>query len=263
MGLLHEGLTYKLKGCFYYVHNSLGLGYDEESYHLALEEQLRKEGIRFESKVTKYLVHRNQKVHKFVADLIIEHKIVLELKAIQTEFHPTHYLQIFSYLKNWNLNLGLLVNFGLPSLESKRVIYSEKKPTILENYEEIIPYLSPTCKILLKRLRTAIFTVLNTHGLGYSDTIFLKLLQAELKYQQIPFKSKIFVPIQFERKVIRQFPLETPIIDNQILCKIIAQKEEEFPDISKIRTYLNDTGIPIGLLIHFGKKALKITAIQR
>jgi len=68
MGLLHEKLTYALKGCFYKVHNTLGIGYDEETYHLALAEKLKNSNISFKTKVVKYVEHRGVKVHKFIAD---------------------------------------------------------------------------------------------------------------------------------------------------------------------------------------------------
>ena len=261
--MLHEKLTYALKGCIYDVFKELGLGYDEECYHLALEERLRSEGIAFQTKVSKYLIQRDFKVHKFVADLIIENTVILELKTIQTDFTPANYLQLFSYLKNWKKDLGLLVNFGAPNVPMKRVIFREKRPTILENYDEIKDYISPANKKLLRSLRTAIITILNTHGLGYRDSIYQKLLKAELEYQNISFVPQIFIPVKFIDKIVRHFPLETPIIGNQILCKIIAQKEESYPDISRIRTYLQDTNLPIGLLIYFGKENLKLIAVHR
>ena len=51
MRLLHEKLTYKLLGCFYDVQNAVGIGYDEESYHLVLEERLKIADLIFQSKV--------------------------------------------------------------------------------------------------------------------------------------------------------------------------------------------------------------------
>lgn len=82
MELLHKELTYPLRGCFFDVHNSLGNGLDEESYQLALEMRLKKSNISFESKVAKFIKHRGIRIHKFIPDLIIENKIILELKNI-------------------------------------------------------------------------------------------------------------------------------------------------------------------------------------
>lgn len=166
MGLLHEKLTYALRGCFYDIHNELGVGYDEESYHLALEERLKKEHISFQSKVVKYVEHRGKKVHKFVADLIIENKVILELKSLQTNFHPTNYLQILSYLRCWRKDLGLLVNFGTSSVKVERIPFTEKKATFIEDYSELRKVINLDNRTYLKILRDSILAVFEVHGLG-------------------------------------------------------------------------------------------------
>ena len=82
MGLLHKELTYILRGCIYDVHNAMGTGYDEESYHKALEYRLRKSNIPFRSQVLRHIEHCGVKAHKFVLDLIVDDKIILELIPI-------------------------------------------------------------------------------------------------------------------------------------------------------------------------------------
>lgn len=262
MGLLHKELTYTLKGCFYDVHNTLGMGYDEESYHLALEEQLNMTNISYQTKVQKYIEHRGIKVHKFVADLIIEDKVILELKNISTDFHQSNYLQILSYLKTWHKELGMLVNFGRPSVKSKRVLFYEKEKIITEDYGDLKNNLSLTNRNHLKNLRTAILIILDFHGLGYNDFIYNKLLQAELTHNNITFTPQTTIPLKFGGKIIRNFELNVPIISNNIICKIIALKDEIGPDIKKIKTYLKDTNLPIGLLVNFGKEKLEIIGIR-
>jgi len=71
MRLIYEQLTYKIRGCIYDVHTELGPGYDEESYQLALEYQLRKRKISYESQIVKYVEDRGERIHKFVADLLL------------------------------------------------------------------------------------------------------------------------------------------------------------------------------------------------
>jgi len=247
MELLHKELTYKLKGCFYDVQNELGLGYDEESYHLALEERLKIEGISFQSKVEKYIEHIKTKVHQFIIDLIIQDKVILELKNIQTDFHKMHYVQLFGYLKCWQKDLGLLVNFGTPSVNDKRLAFTEKVPIIKENYTELNGLLSKSIQNHLKSIREAILTILKLHGLGYKNSIYKKILQAELNYLNIPFVPQITIPLKFREKNIRNFELKIPVITNCILCNIIALEEDIKTDIKKTRTYLQDANLPFGL----------------
>lgn len=262
MGLLHEKLTYKILGCFYDVHNDLGIGYDEESYHMALEERLKIAELLFQSKVEKYILHREIKIHKYILDLIVEDKVIVELKNISTNFHPMHHVQTFAYLKCWQKDLGLLVNFGTPSVNIKRIAFTEKTPLIKEDYNELNKSTFRQHQELLKSLRVAILNVLELHGLGYNDSIYKPLVQTELTYLGIPFIPKTSIPVKFQDKIVRSFELKTPIIANQIICNIIALKDDITIDIKKTRTYLKDTNVPIGLLIHFGKEKLEIIALS-
>ena len=197
MGLLHKQLTYALKGYFYDIHNTLGVGYDEETYHLALEKRLTEENIPFESKVTRYVKSHEQNVHKFVVDLVIDNKVILELKCIQNEFHRAHFTQILSYLKCWKLRIGFLVNFGLPKVNSKRVIYTPKTPNLIEDYSYIQDLINPTNRISLRQVRQSILSIFNIHGVGYDTNIYTKLLTEEFNTQNISFKNSTFIPITF------------------------------------------------------------------
>lgn len=261
MSMLYEELTYKIQGCIFYVHNTLGTGYDEESYHLALEKRLTEENIPFQSKVTKYIEHHEKKIHKFIADLIIDNKIILELKSIQNKFHKAHFLQILSYLKCWHLEVGILVNFGLPKVNFKRVAYTAKLPEVIENYKYIQELINPTNRINLRQTRKSILSIFKTHGVGYEAAIYKKLLTEELTFQYISFNNAI-IPIKFRNQILRHFELKAPIINNQIVCIIVALKEETKVEIIQLKDYLKALNLSIGLLIHFGKEHLEITGVS-
>ncbi|MEM6318434.1 MAG: GxxExxY protein [Bacteroidota bacterium] len=124
MRLLYEELTFVVRGYIYEVSNELGVGYDEHSYQLALEEKLRENNIPFKSQVHGYVCHKGVKAQEFIADLIVDDVIILELKNIETGFHPNHVFQLLSYLKHWKKQLGLLVNFGLPKAKIQRVPFT-------------------------------------------------------------------------------------------------------------------------------------------
>ncbi|MEM1124429.1 MAG: GxxExxY protein, partial [Bacteroidota bacterium] len=141
--------------------------------------------------------------------------------------------------------------------------FTEKEPVLDENYGEILDFLSPTNSEILKTVRSAILTILNMHGLGYEELVYKKLVEAEFAYLYLSFTPQILIPVKFNEKTVRYFKLETPVVANTILCKIVSQRKEITSEISKIRTYLTDAYIPIGLLIHFGKEKLEIIAIHR
>lgn len=262
MRILHKELGYAINGCVYDVYNALKPGYDEEIYHIAMSERLAEMGIPFQSEVTKYIVHRECKVHKFKADLIIDDKILVELKNIQSDFIPQNFLQIISYLKCWQKDIGILANFGQSSAAIKRVLYNPQKAKINENYDAILGLIPNSDKSILRELRIAILTILKVHGLGYDENVYKSILQAELDYQKMPFLPKISIPVCFYEKIIKEYEIKYPLIANKIICGISAVKDDISIDIAKVKTYLNALELPYGLLIHFGKKELKILGIS-
>jgi len=261
MGFLHKDLTYKIKGCIYDVHNALGVGLDEESYHKALEHRLRKSSLQFQSKVIKYVEHRGVKVHKFILDIIIEDKVILELKHFQGAFHPANLLQILGYLKCWEKDLGMLINFGHYRINSKRVAYTKKALGLTEDYTEINHLITSINRPYLAALRKAIIVLAEIHNTGYRHTIYHELLEIELAHNKIPFVSKTTIPIVYETQTIRHFNLTLPVIATDILCKIIVLKDNLTSDIQSMKTYLKNSTIKIGIIAHFGKEKLEIIGV--
>jgi GxxExxY protein len=118
--MLHEDLTEKiLKACFD-VSNELGCGFLESVYEKALIVALRDSGLLVESQVPLKVMFRNQLVGDFYPDIIVENKVLIELKAVKS-LASEHIAQVLNYLKATGLAIGLLVNFGNPRLEYRRL----------------------------------------------------------------------------------------------------------------------------------------------
>lgn len=261
MGLLYKELSYKVRGCIYDVHNELGTGFDEESYQLAMEKRLRELNIPFKSQVIRYVEHRGERVHKFVLDLIIDDKIILELKVLETSFHPENIFQLLSYLKCWNKKLGFLVNFGLPKVAIKRLPFSKKEKEIIEDYDYIKDLITPKIRQPLIDLRNAILNTLETHGLGYGATVYKAIFLKELSFKNIYFTPEIIIPVKYESHLIKNIEIKYPIVNNQFICGIVAVKDHIKLDVIKVQTYLNALNLPLGILAHFGKERLEIYGI--
>jgi len=212
MRLLHKDLTYKIRGCIFAVHNELKTGFNEESYHLALENRLDKNNISFQSKPFCFLEHRGIKVHKFIPDLIVEDKVILELKNIQSDFIPANYLQIISYLKHWQKDLGLLVNFGVLTPNIERILFSEKELILYENYMEIEDFIISNDRQHFENTRSTILNIFEIFGLGYSYSMYKSLFQVELAHQNIAFAPSIFLPVKVEGQLLKNFELKVPLI---------------------------------------------------
>lgn len=114
-----EELTQKIIGCAMQVHRTLGAGFLESVYQSALLLELRLAGLTVEQAFRVPVHYRGEVVGDFIADLLVEDSIILELKAV-TEIHPAHESQVVTYLQATGLDIGLLLNFGATKLEIKR-----------------------------------------------------------------------------------------------------------------------------------------------
>lgn len=124
--LLFKEESYKIVGAAMEVHRMLGCGFVEPVYQEALEKEFALRGIPYEREKELSIIYKGDTLTKtFKADFICYNKIILELKAVR-EFADEHYAQIYNYLRASGLELGLLINFGAPSIEFERVPASKK-----------------------------------------------------------------------------------------------------------------------------------------
>lgn len=123
-----NALSEKVIGCCYVVSNRLGSGFLEKVYENALAHEVRK--LRFNVEMQKPLpvVYDGIVVGEYFADLLIENVLLIELKAV-TGFTEIHKAQCINYLNATQLPLCLLINFGRPRVEIKRIFQS----TFLKN----------------------------------------------------------------------------------------------------------------------------------
>jgi GxxExxY protein len=118
---IYKELTYKIIGCAMEVHKSLGVGFLESVYEPALRLEFKKSNLPFESQVEFPVIYRNERIKSFICDLVVDKKVIIELKAIK-QITDLARAQILNYLKVTNLRIGLLINFGSNSLQYERII---------------------------------------------------------------------------------------------------------------------------------------------
>jgi len=118
-------LTNNIINCFYKVYNKLGYGFLEKVYENSLNYELESKGLSVESQKPIKVYYREQLVGEYFADLIVDNKIIIELKANKF-LSPEDEAQILNYLKATKYEVGLLLNFGKKP-EVKRKIFSNEK----------------------------------------------------------------------------------------------------------------------------------------
>ncbi|HUH50845.1 MAG TPA: GxxExxY protein [Flavobacterium sp.] len=128
----YSELTSKIIGCAMTVHKTLGNGFQEVIYQRALKIEMKLEGIKFHREFEMPIFYRDQQIGTRRVDFLAEDIVSVELKAI-TKLEDVHFSQAINYLEAYNLEIGLLINFGETSLNFKRLTNKKFKPAITQS----------------------------------------------------------------------------------------------------------------------------------
>jgi GxxExxY protein len=122
--LLEESLTRSIIGAFYEVYNTLGFGFLEHLYVLAMEQELIARGHTVSRQVSVPVFYKGRQLGCQRLDMIVDDKVVLEIKST-FDLHPAAHRQLRSYLQGTKLQLGFLLHFG-PEAKFYRVVSTNK-----------------------------------------------------------------------------------------------------------------------------------------
>jgi GxxExxY protein len=120
MELLYDDITSAVIGCAFQVINELGTGFLESVYEKALLVALTQKGLKVRAQYPITVSFRNVHIGEFIADLYVEDRVIVELKVAKA-LASEHQAQLINYLKATGVEVGLLINFGNPRLEYKRL----------------------------------------------------------------------------------------------------------------------------------------------
>lgn len=118
--MIHEELTGKILEACFEVSNELGVGYIESVYEKALQVALLQKGLSVERQIPLKVDFRGVTVGDFAADMVVEGKVLLELKAVDN-FSNQHFAQLLNYLKTTGIEVGMVINFGNPKLQYREI----------------------------------------------------------------------------------------------------------------------------------------------
>jgi len=131
----YSAITAKIIGCAMEVHKIIGTGFPEVIYQRALEEEFSIQKVNAQREFEMPVFYKDKLIGIRRVDFLIENKISVELKAIN-KLEDVHLAQALNYLEAYNLEIGLLINFGAKSLEFKRLLNpkfnNHKLPAIKE-----------------------------------------------------------------------------------------------------------------------------------
>ena len=117
-----DELIERVIGAAYEIANVLGAGFLEKVYERALVRELAFRGLKVASQASFPVAYKGQCIGEYVADLLVEERLIVELKCVD-RFASEHMAQCINYLKASGIKLALLINFQKPRIEWKRIVY--------------------------------------------------------------------------------------------------------------------------------------------
>lgn len=126
----YADITEKIIKCAMKVHNTLGNGFQEVIYQRALEIEMRKTGINFSREFEMPILYEGEQIGTRRVDFLVQEIISVEIKAV-IQLESVHLAQAMNYLEAYNLEIGLLINFGSNILQFKRLTNKKYNPLIL------------------------------------------------------------------------------------------------------------------------------------
>ena len=121
MAMQNKELTKKIIGCAYVVYNKMGFGFLESVYEKCLLLELKKAGLLAESQKPLTMRYEGEVVGEFVADIVVEDTVILELKSVR-QITKAHEIQLVNYLVATGRPVGLILNFGESKVQVKRKV---------------------------------------------------------------------------------------------------------------------------------------------
>jgi GxxExxY protein len=133
--LKHKEITGKVIGAAMEVHKVLGNGFQEVIYQRALAIELPYFDLQFKREFDMFIYYRNIHIGTRRVDFFVEDKVSVEIKAV-IKLEDVHLAQALNYLEAYNIEVGLLINFGAKSLEFKRLINTKYRQGISHNQDK-------------------------------------------------------------------------------------------------------------------------------
>lgn len=125
----YSALTGQIIGCAMEVHSNLGNGFQEVIYQRALEIEFKDHNMPFSREFEMPVKYKGIQIGSRRVDFLVKGVICVEIKAL-IELQDVHLAQAINYLEAYNLEIGLLINFGSRSLDFKRLVNDKYKPEV-------------------------------------------------------------------------------------------------------------------------------------
>jgi len=261
--IIYPDLSYDVQGCLYDVYNELRyLDLSEEGWENALLIALKEKGISAERQVEYELRYKGYRVGRFFVDVVVDGKLLLELKA-RDDVLPIDIAQVITYLKVTDMKLGILVNFGGHELFFKRVPnfleHRDAERPAREDVQSTEHLLHPE---LTAELRAALYEVHGELGPGFMHMHYRRSTQIELRSRDVPYEVKKEITLRFRGQPIEKRETRLIVADERVLVVPIAVRRITRRLRGRLRQYLGLLDLKLGVIANFHAPHLEIETVR-
>ena len=259
--IIDKKFTYKVIGCAYDAFKAVGIGFDEFRYHKIFHKILLQKGFNAQYKVLVQFDYKDEKIADFEVDEIIDNKLIVELKCIQTDFIPENYAQILTYLKATGIRNGFLINFGLHKAIPKRIIFDEKRTKNVESFDDGFVDNFAT-RVLLYSVISSIKDIDEILGAAYHDKIYRAAFAIELRNKKIDSNKNVQLEIKIQNVQFSPYEIDYWLIEESLLVGILAGKHKPRTyDFLRMHTYLKYLNLHHGLIAFWTNENFQLYGI--
>lgn len=261
-GFIFKELSYGVLGCAFDAFKKVRVGFDEIRYHKVFHEYLLRKNLEAKYKPPIPLDYLGEQIAEMQVDEIVENKLVVELKRIQTEFLPENYAQIMTYLKLAKLRLGFLINFGLHKAYPKRIIFDERRQADTEQWDpDFFP--ASSLRPLIDAVLAMLKRIDNVLGVAYHGSIYQSAFAVELKRNNLAYDDNVCITDPIESIQFSPFVIDYWLIEKSFLIGILAGKDRpRLYDLLRMRSYLKSLHLHHGLIAYWSVRNLQLYGIH-
>jgi GxxExxY protein len=261
--LIYPELSYTVQGAFYDVYDELRyLDLSEAGWETALMVALEEREVAAQRQVEYALHYKGYRIGRFFLDVLVEGKLLLELKATDGLL-PIDMAQVITYLKVTGVKLGILVNFGADRLKFRRVPnFVSQRSAHRSSGAAVRPSGDLRYPELTRKLRAVLYEVHSELGPGFVHMHYRRATQIELRLRHIPYRARKEVTIRFRGRPIETREARFLIVENKVLVAPIAVREITPKLKGRFRQYLRLLDLDLGLVANFHAPSLQIATVR-
>lgn len=261
--LLHEELSYVVRGVLFDVHNQIGPMLPEQVYNQAVAIGLEKQGIHCQTEKRFEVVYRGVQVGRYAVDVWVEGgKLLLELK-VAAQIEPFHKAQAISYLKVTDADLAFVVNFGEEKAAIQRLPnFVRGKPVAFDWEKQPLDddLLYPE---LVNEVLAALYTVYFTLGPGFLHQVYRRSTMVELKEQAIGYEYIKEIPIFYQNVHLMNEAVRLLSVEGRVLLVTIAVEVVTEAMKRQLRVRMKQLDHELGLIANFHGTVLETVFVRK